>query len=43
MEMMANIATIFHWPPSEMWEMTDVELATWHAKAMARAPKKGKK
>jgi len=39
---MANIAVVFHWPPSEMWEMTVAELARWHAKAKARTPKRGK-
>ncbi|MEM8554395.1 MAG: GpE family phage tail protein [Pseudomonadota bacterium] len=35
---MANIASVFHWPLSEMDAMTLTELADWHARAMARVP-----
>jgi len=40
--MMANIAVIFHWAPSEMYEMDVSDLRRWHALALERAPKKGK-
>ncbi|MEO0682714.1 MAG: GpE family phage tail protein [Pseudomonadota bacterium] len=33
---MADIAVIFHWPPSEMDGMNLEELAGWHARALAR-------
>lgn len=35
---MADIAILFHWPPSEMERMSLHELAGWWAKARARAP-----
>ncbi|WP_456386427.1 GpE family phage tail protein [Profundibacter sp.] len=35
---MANIAVVFHWPPSEMNAMSVAELARWHELALARAP-----
>lgn len=34
---MANVAVIFHWPPSEMDRMTVPELMTWEAEARLRA------
>lgn len=34
---MANIAVVFHWPPSEMNTMTLAELQRWHEKARLRA------
>jgi hypothetical protein len=36
---MANIAVIFHWPPSEMAAFSLSELLQWHDKAIERAPK----
>lgn len=33
---MADIAIVFHWPPSEMWAMALPELLTWHDLAMDR-------
>jgi hypothetical protein len=33
---MADIAIIFHWPPSEMAAMELDELQDWHAKALDR-------
>ncbi|WP_257296981.1 GpE family phage tail protein [Endozoicomonas sp. YOMI1] len=33
---MANIAVIFHWPPSEMERMTVEELVAWHQRATKR-------
>jgi hypothetical protein len=33
---MADLAVVFHWPPSEMNGMAPEELAMWHQKAMAR-------
>lgn len=35
---MANLATVFHWPPSEMDGMSLAELMRWHEKARVRAP-----
>ncbi|MFD1803924.1 GpE family phage tail protein [Mixta tenebrionis] len=34
---MADIAVIFHWPPSEMYEMSLVELLDWRHKALLRS------
>jgi len=34
---MANIAVVFHWPPSEMNAMTLPELMRWHEKARVRS------
>lgn len=34
---MANIAVVFHWPPSEMDGMALPELMRWHEKARARS------
>lgn len=34
---MANIATIFHWPLSEMDAMSLDELMDWHARAEVRS------
>ncbi|SMH35747.1 GpE family phage tail protein [Maritimibacter sp. HL-12] len=36
---MANIAVVFHWPPSEMVDMSLEELSRWHELALDRAPK----
>jgi hypothetical protein len=33
---MADVALVFHWPPSEMDRMTLPELARWRALALAR-------
>ncbi|WP_337049273.1 GpE family phage tail protein [Serratia fonticola] len=33
---MADIASVFHWPPSEMYPMTISELLTWREKAAKR-------
>lgn len=33
---MANIAFIFHWPPSEMNAMEIDELMDWHERALER-------
>lgn len=33
---MANLAQVWHWPPSEMWVMTVPELMHWHALATER-------
>ena len=33
---MADIAVVFHWPPSEMSAMPLPELLTWHALAVER-------
>lgn len=35
---MANIAVVFHWPPSEMASMSLEELSRWHELALARTP-----
>ncbi|MEL5621918.1 GpE family phage tail protein [Serratia ureilytica] len=34
---MADIATIFHWPPSELYPMTPQELLNWRDKALHRS------
>jgi len=34
---MADIAAVFHWPPSEMAPMALAELMTWHSHALSRA------
>ena len=34
---MADVAVIFHWPPSEMYTMTLTELLVWRHKAMQRS------
>jgi hypothetical protein len=36
-DLMADIAVIFHWPPSEMNTMTLTELCGWRQKALARS------
>lgn len=33
---MADIAAVFHWPPSELKAMPLAELATWHRLAIDR-------
>ena len=37
---MANIAAIFHWPPSELGAMPLPELMRWQEKARARSSSK---
>jgi len=34
---MADIATIFHWQPSEMYDMQLAELIDWRHKAFIRS------
>jgi len=34
---MADVAVIFHWPPSEMYPMPLTELLVWRHKAMQRS------
>ncbi|WP_415838606.1 GpE family phage tail protein [Rahnella victoriana] len=34
---MADVAVIFHWPPSELNPMTLTELLVWRHKAMQRS------
>ncbi|MEA9393676.1 GpE family phage tail protein [Acerihabitans sp. TG2] len=34
---MADIAVIFHWPPSELFPMTLTELIHWRASALKRS------
>jgi hypothetical protein len=36
-DLMADVAVIFHWPPSEMYPMTLTELLVWRHKAMQRS------
>ncbi|MNC63981.1 Phage P2 GpE [compost metagenome] len=36
-DLMADIAVIFHWPPSEMNGMTLTELMEWRYKALQRS------
>lgn len=33
---MADLAVVFHWPPSVMDSMSIAELMAWHARAMKR-------
>ncbi|MHA0982427.1 GpE family phage tail protein [Kosakonia cowanii] len=33
---MADIAVIFHWPPSELYPLSLTELITWREKALQR-------
>lgn len=42
---MADVAIIFHWPPSDMGGMDLSELMSWRAQAARRsqAPEKGKR
>ncbi|HHR5846969.1 GpE family phage tail protein [Providencia rustigianii] len=35
-ELIADIATVFHWAPSEYDAMTASELLLWHQRAAAR-------
>ena len=39
-EAIADIAFVFHWPPSEMMGWDAFELAAWWARARARASRK---
>ncbi|RLM12558.1 phage tail protein [Gibbsiella quercinecans] len=34
---MADIAAIFHWPPSEMYQMTVAEIMEWRHRAWVRS------
>ncbi|EFK8323576.1 GpE family phage tail protein [Escherichia coli] len=34
---MADVAVIFHWPPSELYPMSLTELITWREKALRRS------
>jgi hypothetical protein len=38
---MADLAVVFHWPPSEMNAMAPEELAMWRKKAVARWQREG--
>lgn len=38
---MANIAVVFHWPPSAFDDMTIAELIEWHELARERAEPPG--
>ncbi|MGE9266445.1 GpE family phage tail protein [Escherichia coli] len=38
---MADLAVVFHWPPSEMLEMDITDLNYWRQLAADRMPKKG--
>lgn len=33
---MADVACVFHWPPSEMYPLSLTELLTWREKAAKR-------
>ncbi|WP_434414989.1 GpE family phage tail protein (plasmid) [Enterobacter hormaechei subsp. xiangfangensis] len=35
-DLMADIAVIFHWPPSELYSLSVTELLTWRDKALQR-------
>ncbi|MDH2898853.1 GpE family phage tail protein [Rahnella variigena] len=36
-DLMADVAVVFHWPPSELYPMSPAELAQWRAKAIERS------
>ncbi|HGB3583209.1 TPA: GpE family phage tail protein [Salmonella enterica subsp. enterica serovar Zanzibar] len=36
-DLMADIAVIFHWPPSELYSLSLNELITWREKALQRS------
>ncbi|WP_322090665.1 GpE family phage tail protein [Enterobacter roggenkampii] len=36
-DLMADIAVIFHWPPSELNSLNVTELITWREKALQRS------
>lgn len=36
-DLMADIAVIFHWPPSELYSLSVTELITWRDKALQRS------
>lgn len=38
---MADIAVVFGWPASELWEMEIDELMDWHKRAIKRLGVKG--
>ncbi|WP_018694450.1 GpE family phage tail protein [Algicola sagamiensis] len=35
--MLGNIAAVFHWPPSELWDLDLDDIALWHEQAMMRS------
>jgi hypothetical protein len=37
--MMADLAQVWHWQPSEMEQMSFAELSMWHNEAVLRNPK----
>lgn len=34
---MADIAAVFHWPPSAMWDLSLTELMEWRERAIERS------
>ncbi|MBF6636183.1 GpE family phage tail protein [Rouxiella silvae] len=38
-DLMADIAILFHWQPSEMFDMTLAEVLEWRHKALLRSGK----
>ncbi|NDJ58051.1 GpE family phage tail protein [Enterobacteriaceae bacterium 4M9] len=36
-DLMADIAVIFHWPPSELYTMSLTEILSWREKALQRS------
>ncbi|WP_437607843.1 GpE family phage tail protein [Escherichia coli] len=36
-DLMADIAVIFHWSPSELYSLSLIELITWREKALQRS------
>ncbi|EOX7648637.1 GpE family phage tail protein [Escherichia coli] len=36
-DLMADVAVIFYWPPSELYPMSLTELITWREKALRRS------
>jgi len=36
-DLMADVAAVFHWPPSELFPMSLTELVNWREKALERS------
>ncbi|WP_281545909.1 GpE family phage tail protein [Grimontia sp. SpTr1] len=35
--MLADLAAVFHWPPSELWALDLSDIRRWHQEAKLRA------
>ncbi|MGP6441531.1 MULTISPECIES: GpE family phage tail protein [Rahnella] len=36
-DLIADVAVVFHWPPSELYPMSLTELVIWRGKALERS------